>query len=380
MDAFVVCASGLEPLLIQELSDLGIPVKKKGSRGVYIPSTMDAIYRVNYESRIAIRVLKPLLSFRCRDAKGLYGHSRNIDWSLYLHPNQTFAIDANVKHPLLRNSLFAAQTVKDAICDTLRDKYGLRPSVSTSNPDVQINLFIINEQAIISIDASGSPLYKRGYRQKSPSSQDEMQAPIQECLAAAILRYAKFTREDILWDPCCGTGTFLIEAAMLATATPPGFYRKNWGFMHIPEYRENEWLAIKKEADGKISSLPKGKISGSDRDSLILNHARLNIKAAGFEENIELTCSDISTLTTPINSTIVVCNPPYGERIPLSGRFYHYFGNFIRQYGAQNVRAYLLAPAQKTGKGSPEQTGLSQEGILSLSNGGIETNLHLFRS
>ncbi len=379
MDAFVVCARGLEDLLAEELKELGIKVLKKGFRGVYVPSTMDVIYKINYQSRIAIRVLKPIYQFKCPDAKALYGLSRNINWPLYLHPSQTFSIDANVTHPNLRNSLFAAQTLKDAICDSLRDKFGNRPSVSTSSPDVQINLFIIQDQATISIDTSGSPLYKRGYRQKAPSSQDEVQAPIQECLAAAILRFASYSSEEVLCDPCCGSGTFLIEAAMLATNTPSGYYRSKWGFMLLPEYEEKDWIAFKQSVDQQITPLRSGIILGSDRDSLILDHCKRNIAVAGFSDAISLSCSDISTATTLSPATLIVCNPPYGERIPLSSRFYHHFGEFVRRNGAEDVRSYLLAPKERTGKSGPEQTHLEEESPLGLSNGGIETNLHVFK-
>lgn len=379
MELYIVCASGLEELLVAELESMGIPVAKKGFRGVYVTDTMENVYRINYESRIAIRVLKPLLKFHCKDAKALYEEAKKIDWALYLHPSQTFSIDPNVSHPLLRNSLFAAQTLKDAICDQLRDKLGARPSISTSNPDVQLNLFIHQNQATISFDTSGMPLYKRGYRQKAPSSQDEVQAPIQESLAAAILSHVGYDESEILCDPCCGTGTFLIEAAMRATRTPSGFYRSSWCFTHLPEYREEEWLAIKKTADNKIIALTPGKIFGSDRDSLILDHCKRNIAAAGFEGLIELHCSDIASQTTPEKPSLILCNPPYGERIPLSSRFYHYFGEFVRRNGAKGCRSFLLAPLQKTGKNGVEQTALSIQSSTPFSNGGIDTLLHAFQ-
>ena len=166
----------------------------------------------------------------------------------------TFAIDANVNNRELRNSLFAAQVVKDAICDQMRQRTGRRPSVQVQNPDVQINLFIQQQNGVISFDTSGEPLHKRGYRQES------VEAPIQESLAAAILRLARYTKDQILLDPCCGSGTFLIEAALMATNTPPGYLRKYWGFMRHPGYDNAAWLKVRNQIDEKRIPLDPGHI------------------------------------------------------------------------------------------------------------------------
>src|SRR5262249_15308890 len=146
---------------------------------------------------------------------------------------------ANVNHRRLHNSLFAAQVAKDAICDRMRKETGGRPSVQIQHPDVQLNLFIQQQYGLISLDTSKEPLHKRGYRLEA------VEAPLQETLAAAILRLARYSKELIFLDPCCGSGTFLIEAALIATQTPPGYLRKEWGFMRHPEYDSSEWLKVR---------------------------------------------------------------------------------------------------------------------------------------
>lgn len=257
MELFATCAQGMEPLLVQELGQFGYDNLRSGYRGVFIPmASFSDIYVINYSSRIAGRVLFPLTDFRCPNRYVLYQQASKVDWSLYLSNDKTFAIDANVSHKELTNSLFAAQVLKDAICDQFREKTGNRPSVDTHSPDVQFNLFIRDQSAIISLDTSGSPLYKRGYRQESGP------APIQESLAAALLTLAQYQGNEIVFDPCCGSGTLLIEAALMATHTPPGYLRRNWGFMNHPDFVQTDWLKVKAELDQKRSLCQK--VSFSD--------------------------------------------------------------------------------------------------------------------
>lgn len=192
MDLFVSCPKGLEILLASELGNLGYTNTTTSYCGVYVNGVdFDAIYRINYCSRLASRVLMPLSKFRCRDAKSLYAELRKVDWSRYLKKGKTFAIDANVSHPNIRNSLYAAQVAKDAICDQIRENSGWRPSVNVKDPSVQLNLFVGQNSAVMSFDTSGSPLYKRGYRQETVG------APLQETLAAAILKLAEYKGNEV---------------------------------------------------------------------------------------------------------------------------------------------------------------------------------------
>lgn len=356
-ELFITCPSGLEALLVLELLQLGIKHVRKSFSGVYVPLTMDNVYLINYCSRVATRVLWPLHSFLCRDVKMLYGRAREIDWVNLLNPEQTFAIDANVKHPKLRHSLHAAQVVKDALCDTLTAHYGGRPSVDVSSPDVQFHLFIDKGHATISYDTSGMPLYKRGYRELGSV------APIQESLAAAILLKANYAGQDVFCDPCCGCGTFLIEAAMIATNTPAGYFRKKWAFMKFPRFSESDWLRVKEEADKKIIPLPEGKIFGADKDRKAMENCRFNLRRTGFDQLINVTCQEVSLYRPVLSPTLVVCNPPYGKRLNLSKDMYGDLEGFTKKYHIP--KAFFLSPQD-----------LNNTKKFSFFNGGSKVNLY----
>ncbi|MFS8563409.1 MAG: THUMP domain-containing protein [Rhabdochlamydiaceae bacterium] len=301
---FVTCPGSVELLLLDELKEMGIE-GKKSLRGVFVPKTPENVYTINYNSRLATRVLWPLVNFRCRHKDDLYNFAKKINWSLYIQAGKTFAIDSNVSHPNLRNSLFAAFIVKDAICDQFREKTGVRPSIDVAHPDVQLNLFINNEQAILSLDTSGDPLFKRGYRQSTGP------APIQESVAAAILRKIGYTSSDILIDPFCGSGTFLIEAALIATQTPPGFFRKKWGFINLPDFSEEIWQATKAALDSKRISLTPDTIFGYDKDRVTLQSCLQNVRFTKFPITCDI--SDIQRLSPKKLPTLLIGNPPMGK-------------------------------------------------------------------
>lgn len=355
-ELFITCGSGLELLLIDELKLLGIHARK-GFRGVYAPQTMENVYLINYCSRIATRVLWPLSEFPCRDRNQLYAEAKKIDWTRYLNLEKTFAIDANVTHPNLRNSLFASFVVKDAICDQFRDKCGARPSVDVASPHVQLNLFVQNTKAILSIDTSGAPLYKRGYRQ------DSVTAPIQESLAAAILALAAYQPDDILCDPFCGSGTFLVEAAMRATNTPAGYFRTSWGFMQLPDFHQETWIQLKVAQDQKRIPLTPGTIFGCDKDAHTLAICRNQLKNTGFP--IEVTQGEVKAFQPPKTPTLVVANPPYGKRLASSNQPYRELGEFLRPL--KNTRAAILSPEPSAiplfGRPVTKKTALSNGGL-----------------
>lgn len=360
---FVVCGTGLELVLAQELEELGIP-SRKGFRGVYVAQTIENVYKINYLSRIAIRVLWPLADFTCRDRNDLYNQAKKIDWSLFLNVNKTFAIDANVTHPNLRNSLFASFVVKDAICDHFRAKVGSRPSINVAQPDVQLNLFIHDSRATLSIDTSGIPLYKRGYRQES------VPAPIQESIAAAILKMSGYTPNDVLIDPFCGSGTFLIEAAMISTKTPAGYFRNSWGFTHLPEFSHTEWQKFKNDADKTIQPLSPGKIFGSDIDSKAVGISRAHLKTTGYA--IHVVKQEVKHAAPAIAPTLVVANPPYGKRLVASEQPYRDLGAFLK---TTKARAAILSP-------DPSLIRLTDRSTVSktaLSNGGLDVTIYFSR-
>ena len=199
------------------------------------------MYRVNYMTRLATRVLAPLLTFDCHSDKYLYKTAYSIPWSELLSVKSTFAIDANVTASRIKHSQYAAQKLKDAIVDQFREESGVRPNVETRDPDIWLNLFIRNNKATISFDTSGGSLHRRGYRVAS------VEAPMQETVAAAIIRYTGWDGARQLYDPMCGSGTLLAEAAMHYCRIPAGYLRKKFGFMRLPDFNNSLWKKIKQD-------------------------------------------------------------------------------------------------------------------------------------
>ena len=365
---FVTCASALEPLLLEELKELGIEDVKIGYRGVYVQGNWSTIYTINYNSRLASRVLLPLVRFKCYNRRSLYEQAYAIDWSAFLKPQSTFAIDANVHHRELRNSLFAAQVVKDAICDQMRHQTGRRPSVQLNNPTLQLNLFIQNEEAVISFDTSGAPLHKRGYRQET------VEAPMQETLAAAILRLAQYNKEDVLFDPCCGSGTILVEAALIATQTSPGYLRHQWGFMCHPKYQTLEWLKVKNQWDIKRTILNPQRLFGIDLSKNAVRATRINLRAAGFQKEIEINEADFRNYTPTVSPNLIVTNPPHGRRLEeedLLRPLYRALGAFLKEKTVKPARGFIFTGNLELTK----EVGLATKQRHVLNSGGIDSRL-----
>lgn len=371
MELFVTCQQSLEPILKEELEEIGLQGVTEKFRGVSIPYSMENIYKVNYLSRIAGRVLYPLHAFYCRNKEDLYQAGSKIAWETILTKETTFAIDINGSHPSFNNTFYASQVLKDAICDRLRNKWGERPDVCVANPDVQLSLFLSKETVVISLDTSGAPLFKRGYRQET------VKAPMQESLAAAILRLAKYTGEEVLLDPCCGSATILIEAAMIATKTPPGYWRKKWGFFHMPEFNRETWLTFRNEQNSQRKELDPGKILGYDIDRSSVKKARANCTFAGFH-NIQITWQDFRTISEwQLPANLIICNPPHGERlgeeeelIPL----YKELGNFFKRKLTKPAKAFLFTTSLPLSK----QTGLKPDRRYPLVSSGTESRLLYF--
>lgn len=366
---FITCSKDLEPLLVNELEEFNLGKVTKGFRGAYVENcSPEAIYKINYCSRLASRVLLPLKQFRCRDARSLYQAAHSIDWKPYIRNNKSFAIDANVQHRNLRNSLFAAQVVKDAICDQFRERTGNRPSVDIKNPDVQLNLFIQQDHAILSFDTSGTPLHKRGYRQET------VEAPLRESLAAALLRLAQYNGSEILCDPCCGSGTLLIEAALIATQTPPGFFRKQWGFMNLSHFSSDLWLKMKNEEDNKRTLLQKGKIFGLDINKHAIHTCKVNLRAAGWHHDIEVIQEDFRHYQPKITPNLVITNPPHGVRlgeVEHLRSLYRELGNFCKNRIEKPGRAFIFTGSLDLSK----EVGLAAKTRHVLDNAGIDSRL-----
>jgi putative N6-adenine-specific DNA methylase len=367
MNLFVTCASHLESLLKEELTALGIGDVQSAGHGVSVPNTRENIFKINYLSRLATRVLMPLSHFPCPDPKALYTAAKQIPWLDFLDENKTISIDANIdRHRSIRNSLYAAQIVKDAICDVVREKTGARPSVDTKNPDVQLNLFIVNNKATLSFDTSGAPLYKRGWKESS------VEASLPETLAAAILIKAGYSSKEVLCDPFCGSGTLLIEAAYIASNTPAGFFREKWGFLHLPEFNQEEWETFKSSHDAQRRLIEPGHLIGADSSIEAIRLARKHIEKTGFSRAISLTHSPINAFTPTPSPTLVITDPPFGKRMQANDQLYKEFGLFLKKRCPAAAWGYLLTSAYRLAK----ETGCTVLSEWPLFYGGLNVCLY----
>ena len=269
---------GLEPLLAQELTELGASDIQIGRRMVTFTGDLEMMYRANFCLRTAIRILKPIKSFKARSADDVYEAVKAIDWTAYLDVDRTFAVDSVVFSPEFRHSKFVAYKVKDAIVDQLRERTGRRPNVSVSNPDIQLHIHISDYDATLALDSSGESLHRRGYRQETVA------APLNEILAAAIIMMTGWHGERDLLDPFCGSGTLCIEAALIARGIAPGVFRQEYAFEKWPDFDRDLFERIYNDDSNEREFTHH--IYGRDNDPKAVGIARRNVKAAGLSKDI----------------------------------------------------------------------------------------------
>ncbi len=298
----------MEELCEQELLELGAINTKVSYRGVYFKADKISLYRINYTSRLLSRVLAPLVSFHCPNTAALMKTAEKICWEEIFSLNKTFAITSSVTKSQITNSLYASQVLKDGIADYFRARFGKRPNVDTVNPDVRFNLHIEKDTAVISLDTSGESLHKRGYRLLAG------EAPMQETLAAAIIRLSKWNGDKPLWDCMCGSGTILCEALMHYCRIPSQKLRKNFGFFYLPDFDLKLWEKVKAEYDKRIRSLPEGLIIGSDKSQKVIEVAKNNLSRLPFSGAVDLSCKPFQHVREFENGTLIT-NPPYGIRL-----------------------------------------------------------------
>lgn len=298
---------GLEPVLAQELTQLGANNVQTGRRMVSFTGNQEMMYRANFQLHTAIRILKPIKHFKARSAEEVYDEIKTVDWSRYIEKGKTFSVDSVVYSEEFRNSRFVTYKVKDAIVDQFREKTGARPNISVSNPDIRLHIHIAEDDATLSLDSSGESLHRRGYRQES------VEAPLNEVLAAGMIMMTGWKGETDFIDPMCGSGTLLIEAAMIARNMSPGIFRKEFAFEKWPDFNQELFDHIYND-DSQEREF-EHHIYGYDIDMKAVNTARLNAKAAGFTKDITIEQADFKNFTQPSQPSIIITNPPYGERI-----------------------------------------------------------------
>lgn len=299
---------GLEEVLANELIQLGANDVQIQRRSVSFSGDKALMYKVNLHCRTALRFLMPIAEFKAINPDEVYAEIKKINWSDYLDVTSSFAIDSIVFSREFSHSKFVAYRVKDAIVDQFKEKYEKRPSVSVSNPDILINIHIAsNNYCTVSLDSSGESLHKRGYRTA------QTQAPINEVLAAGMLLLAKWEGKSNFIDPMCGSGTFLIEAALIGLNIPPGIFRKSFGFEKWKDFDQELFEEIYND-DSQEKEFTF-KIYGSDISATAVNITEQNIANAGLNKYIEVKRCGINELDIPKEKLLMVTNPPYGERL-----------------------------------------------------------------
>ncbi|MCM1450537.1 MAG: THUMP domain-containing protein [Clostridiales bacterium] len=345
---------GLEEVLAEELRGLGAINVEPGKRIVSFEGDLEMLYKANMCCRTALRILKPIYKFIASDTDTLYDMVKEYDWSTLLSPEKTFAIDTVAYSEEFSHSRFVTYRVKDAIVDWFTDRYGegKRPGVRLQDADVMINVHIAGDRVTLSLDSSGESLHKRGWREA------QTEAPINEVLAAGIIMLSGWRGDKPFVDPMCGSGTFLIEAALIAANIHPGIYRKGFAFENWPDFDRE--LLDRLYNDDSQERTPAFPIIGADMSPKAIEIARRNIKSAGLARYIDLQLKPLSQWTEAPADGVLVTNPPYGERISSDDMegLYTLIGNKLKTvftgyhawiigYQTEHFNAIHLSPSTK---------------------------------
>jgi putative N6-adenine-specific DNA methylase len=327
----------LEDVLAEELIGLGADNVVIGTRMVSFTGDNALMYKANLHCRTALRILKPIYEFKAETADEVYEAIKQLNWENYLSLNSTFSIDAVVFSHIFNHSKFVAYRVKDAIADWFMERYEKRPSVSLTNPDVMLNIHVSHNKCTLSLDSSGESLHKRGYRIA------QTEAPLSEVLAAGMILKSGWRGESAFIDPMCGSGTILIEAAMIALGIPPGIHRPSFAFEKWSDFDKDLFSEIYNDDSGNREM--KYPIIGSDISSKAISIAEKNIRNAGLKNYIELSVRPLQQYTeAPAETGIIITNPPYGERIKVDelDELYSMIGERFKHVFA-GYRAYILS-------------------------------------
>jgi putative N6-adenine-specific DNA methylase len=353
---------GLENVLAQELEELGASDINPVNRAVLFSGSKELLYKVNYCSRCALSFLVPLSGFRIRSKEDLYKKASEVEWSAIMDHDSSFSVAPVVRSEIFDHSGYPALIVKDAIADYFREKSGKRPSVSTSDPDVVINLHISNDHTDLSLDSSVIPLYKRGYRA------EQGLAPLNEVLAAGMLMLSGWDGTLPLQDPMCGSGTLLIEAKMIADKVPPGKFRNFFGFTRWKDFDERLFVKVKKESEAQI--IKSGTlVTGSDISEAAVRQAEANIRKAGLDGEISVEVADFKDVKRASGDGYLVLNPPYGQRLKPDEieNLYSMIGTTFKHHFAGN-KAWVIT----SGKEYLRNIGLKPKQKFTLFNGALE--------
>ncbi|QNM96468.1 THUMP domain-containing class I SAM-dependent RNA methyltransferase [Chitinimonas koreensis] len=367
---FATCPRGLEAVLSDELQQLGAEEVAATDGGVAFRGDWALMMTANLHSRIASRILWSLLEKPYRSEDDIYRAARALDWPELFSVERTIKVAVTGIGCKLRSLDFVALKVKDAICDAFRAAVDARPSVDTVAPDMRIHVFLTEKMLTLYLDTSGDALFKRGYRRETG------EAPLRENLAAGILRLTGWQPGEPLLDPMCGSGTFLIEAALIARGIAPGG-KRSFAFERYPQFDADAWARVKEAALAKERPVESISIYGSDDNAAMLSICRTNLAAAGVADCVELSRADALERSAPAEQGVLVCNPPYGIRLEEQESLavlYPLLGHALKQRFA-GWRAYYFTGDLRLAK----LIRLAASKRTVLFNGGLECRLFEYR-
>ena len=353
---------GLEEVLAKELRALGAKDVTPINRAVAFTGTMQTLYKANYACRTALAILKPFAEFEANNEQELYDNVYKIKWDQILDVDCKFFIESAANSKIFTNSYYAALKMKDAIVDRFRRMFGRRPTIDTENADYKFNIHINANKVTLLMNSSGESLHKRGYRQGVGI------APINEVLAAGLIQLSGWKADCHFFDPMCGSGTILIEAAMYANNIPAQYYRKKFGFMRWKEFNNSEWKGVKERLDRGIREF-EYEIWGSDIDPTVIDQAEKNLRFAKLHHDVCLFPNSFEFQDAPEGECMIITNPPYGERISVEDitNLYSMIGDRFKSFG-DGKTAWLITSDLRAMK----SIGLKTSRKIQLYNGALE--------
>ena len=356
---------GLENILADELLKLGAKNIKIGVRNVSFFGDLGFLYKCNVSLRTAIRILKPIVVFEINNEKELYKYFYNFNWEDFLTLEKTFSIESVLVTDLFSHSLYVSQRAKDGIVDRFRKIFKKRPSVNSIEPDIKINVHIRKNKCTVSLDSSGKPLNQRGYRYQTNI------APINEVLASGLILLSNWDMHCDLLDPMCGSGTLLIEAAMIATNYPVNFNRSNFSFKNWNDFDSELFTIILRSVSKKIKTF-NYKISGFDKSPSAISKCIQNIENAGMDDLIKVSKNDFFKSEKRTDSNLhIIFNPPYGERLPIKIEdFYKKIGDTLKNKYTGSNAWFIISNLE-----SLKHVGLKTSKKIKLYNGKLESRL-----
>lgn len=352
---------GFEEILADELKSLGAADVEIKNRLVEFHGDKGFLYKANFSLHTALRIIKPIISFSVKNEYQLYERFKKFDWENYLNNDQTFVIDSTVHSDYFTHSHYAALKVKDALVDRFQEKFGKRPSVDKNNPDIWFNLHISHDKVTLSLDSSGESLHKRGYKVESGK------APINEVLAAGLLKIAGWDGKGNLLDPMCGSGTILTEAALIATHIPPQIHRQHFAFQNWKDFEPDLFEKIKETRINRIREFT-GKIVGYDLNPTMLKIAERNILNAGLEDFVTVEYQDFFKSEKNLFPVLILFNPPYNERMESDNEIlYKSIGDTLKNHYPNTLAWFITSDLS-----AKKYVGLRPSKKVKVFNGKLE--------